>query len=165
MSKLLGRPLNAAGAQLRLMIPIAIISAFLNNTPVVVIMIPICQKWGKNVGISPAQLLVPLSFASILGGTCTLIGTSTNLVVAGLLTSAYPDDPEMQMGLFDLGQFGVPIAFIGMSYIIIASPYLLPGGIGKDDAAPPIDDVSGFRHFLFYFSPSRLTLQHTCCRY
>jgi len=140
MSKLLGRPLNAAGAQLRLMIPIAIISAFLNNTPVVVIMIPICQKWGKNVGLSPAQLLVPLSFASILGGTCTLIGTSTNLVVAGLLTSAYPDDPEMQMGLFDLGQFGVPIAFIGMSYIIIASPYLLPGGIRKDDAAAPIDD-------------------------
>ena len=53
---------------------------------------------GKNTGISPAQLLVPLSFASILGGTCTLIGTSTNLVVAGLLTDAYPDDPSMQMG-------------------------------------------------------------------
>lgn len=140
MAKLLGRPVSAAGAQLRLMIPIAVISAFLNNTPVVVIMIPICQKWGKNVGISPAQLLVPLSFASILGGTCTLIGTSTNLVVAGLLANEYPDDPSMQPGLFDLGEFGVPIALIGMSYIIVASPYLLPGGKGKKDTAPPTDD-------------------------
>lgn len=140
MSRLLGRPTNTAGAQLRLMIPIAFVSAFLNNTPVVVIMIPICQKWGKNNGISPAQLLVPLSFASILGGTCTLIGTSTNLVVAGLLSDAYPDDPSMKMGLFDLGEFGVPIALIGMSYIIIASPYLLPGGRSKGDTALPIDD-------------------------
>ncbi|KAL7547487.1 hypothetical protein ACHAWF_010781 [Thalassiosira exigua] len=140
MNKLLGRPINATGAQLRLMVPISVISAFLNNTPVVVIMIPICQKWGKNMGISPAQLLVPLSFASILGGTCTLIGTSTNLVVAGLLTKTYPDDPSMQLGLFELGEFGVPILFIGVSYIIIASPYLLPGGKGKKDTALPIDD-------------------------
>lgn len=95
MNKLLGRPVNTSGAQLRLMVPIAIISAFMNNTPVVVIMIPICQKWGKNVGISPAQLLMPLSFASILGGTCTLIGTSTNLVVAGLYADYFPDDPQM----------------------------------------------------------------------
>ena len=78
MAKLLGRPANTAEGQLRLVIPIMVISAFLNNTPVVVIMIPICQKWGKNVGISPAQLLMPLSFASILGGTCTLIGTSSS---------------------------------------------------------------------------------------
>lgn len=63
MGKLLGRPKNATSAQLRLMIPIAIISAFLNNTPVVVVMIPIVQRWGKNVGVSPQQLLMPLSFA------------------------------------------------------------------------------------------------------
>lgn len=140
MSKLLGRPVNAAGAQLRLMIPIAIISAFLNNTPVVVIMIPICQKWGKNVGISPSQLLVPLSFASIMGGTCTLIGTSTNLVVAGLLAEAYPDDPGMRVGLFDLGEFGIPIAMVGMAYILVASPYLLPGGKRRGDTTLPEDD-------------------------
>ena len=52
-------------------------------------------QWGKNVGVSPAQLLVPLSFASILGGTCTLIGTSTNLVVAGLYNDYFPDEPQM----------------------------------------------------------------------
>lgn len=64
MGKLLGRPKNAAGAQLRLMLPIAIISAFLNNTPVVVVMIPIVQRWAKNVGVSAQQLLMPLSFAT-----------------------------------------------------------------------------------------------------
>ena len=85
MGKLLGRPGSIAMAQLRLMIPIAFVSAFLNNTPVVVVMIPIVQRWGENIGVNPKQLLIPLSFASILGGTCTLIGTSTNLVVFGLL--------------------------------------------------------------------------------
>lgn len=141
MSKLLGHPVNTQAAQLRLMIPIAIISAFLNNTPVVVIMIPIVQKWGKNVGIAPSQLLIPLSFASILGGTCTLIGTSTNLVVAGLMEDRYGDNPDMAIGLFDLGEYGVPILFIGMSYVIIASPYLLPGGKrGGEERTMPIDD-------------------------
>ena len=60
--------------------------------------------------------------------------------MAGLLADAYPDDPEMQVGLFDLGVYGVPIAFIGMAYILLASPYLLPGGRGKKDTTPPADD-------------------------
>jgi di/tricarboxylate transporter len=125
MSKLLGRPKTEASAQSRLMIPIAIVSAFLNNTPVVAVMIPIVQKWSKNIGKSAQQLLIPLSFASILGGTCTLIGTSTNLVVAGLLERQYP---QIQVGLFDLSVYGVPIALIGLVYILLMSPFLLPGG-------------------------------------
>jgi len=112
-------------------------SAFLNNTPLVIIMIPIFLNWGENNGISPVQLLVPLLFCTILGGTCTLIGTSTNLVVAGLYTD-YPNKPPI--GLFDLGQFGVPISFIGMSYIIAFSQYLLPGEETRRDAAEPIDN-------------------------
>jgi hypothetical protein len=142
MGKLLGRPETAAAAQLKLMIPISIVSAFLNNTPVVVVMIPIVQRWAKNIRISVQQLLIPLSFASILGGTCTLIGTSTNLVVAGLLQERYPNDPEIDIGLFDLGEFGVPIAFAGMTYILLASPFLLPGGSSRKDGdrgAVPID--------------------------
>ena len=85
MSKLLGHPTTIAGAQLRLMIPIAVVSAFLNNTPVVAVMIPIVQRWAENIHIPKEQVMIPLSFASILGGTCTLIGTSTNLVVLGML--------------------------------------------------------------------------------
>ena len=140
MGKLLGRPNSIPSAQARLMLPIMFVSAFLNNTPVVVVMIPIVMKWGKSVSISPAQLLVPLSFASILGGTCTLIGTSTNLVVQGLLLERYPNDPSMQMGLFDLGEFGVPVALIGMSYILMASPFFLPGSSRRKDRALPDDD-------------------------
>lgn len=131
MGKLLGRPNSTASAQMRLMAPISIVSAFLNNTPVVAVMIPIVQRWAKNIKISVQQLLIPLSFASILGGTCTLIGTSTNLVVVGLLNERYPDDPDVYISLFELGIYGVPIAFAGISYILLATPSLLPGGTGS----------------------------------
>jgi hypothetical protein len=145
MSKMLGRPKSVASAQIRLMIPIAIVSAFLNNTPVVCVMIPIVQRWGKNVGVSPQQLLIPLSFASILGGTCTLIGTSTNLVVVGLLQARYPGSDVGNVGLFDLGKFGVPVALVGMTYILLVSKYLIPGGTrfvgggASDDGVMPAD--------------------------
>ena len=79
MGKLLGRPRTVAGAQLRMMLPIAVVSCFLNNTPVVAVMIPIVQRWAEVAHIPRAQVMIPLSFATILGGTCTLIGTSTNL--------------------------------------------------------------------------------------
>ena len=95
MGKLLGNPKNAASAQIRLMVPVAFVSAFLNNTPVVAIMIPILQKWSRRVNIPNSQLMIPLSFASILGGTCTLIGTSTNLVVEGMMRERYPDVQPM----------------------------------------------------------------------
>jgi Citrate transporter len=139
MSKLLGRPKTNAGAQLRLMVPIVFVSAFLNNTPVVAVMIPIVLRWAKNVNIPPQQLLMPLSFASILGGTCTLIGTSTNLVVSGLLQSRYPNDPDVQVGLFDLSIYGVPVALVGIAYVIMASKWTLPGGRGKEPGAVPLD--------------------------
>lgn len=63
--------------------------------------------------MSVQQLLIPLSYASIFGGSCTLIGTSTNLVVAGLLTKTYPHNPNLQIGLFELGEYGVPLAMAG----------------------------------------------------
>ena len=126
MSKLLGTPKTVASAQVRLMVPVAFVSAFLNNTPVVAIMIPILQKWSKKCGIAPSQLFIPLSFASILGGTCTLIGTSTNLVVEGMMRERYPD--AKPIGMFDLSMYGVPVALSGFAYILIFSPFLLPGG-------------------------------------
>ena len=142
MGKLLGRPATPAGAQLKLMAPIAVVSAFLNNTPVVAVMIPIVQRWSKNIRVHVQQLLIPLSFASILGGTCTLIGTSTNLVVYGLLQDRYPDDPSIEIGIFDLGEYGVPVAFAGAAYILVAAPFLLPGGRSRDSSnqgAIPMD--------------------------
>jgi len=125
MAKILGRSKSVASAQIRLMLPLTVFSAFLNNTPIVVVMTPIILGWAKNNKISPKQLLIPLSYGAIFGGTCTLMGTSTNLVVAGLLSSRYPGT---SIGFFDLALIGVPVACIGISYILLASPYLLPDG-------------------------------------
>ncbi|GMI01604.1 hypothetical protein TrVE_jg9815 [Triparma verrucosa] len=150
MAKILGRPKTLAGAQFKLMVPIAFVSAFLNNTPVVMVMIPIVQRWAKTIKQPSSQLLIPLSFASILGGTCTLIGTSTNLVVAGLLSQYNFCDPataycntDQTIGLFDLGLYGVPIAMVGIGYILLLSPFLLPypdQGSGAAEAMTQIDD-------------------------
>ena len=128
MGKILGTPKTIAGAQVRLMIPIATLSAFLNNTPIVAVMIPITLRWAKNIGVPRQQLLIPLSYATILGGTCTLIGTSTNLVVTGLLKKQYPKDPDVAIGLFDVGVYGVPVAIVGLTYILIVAPFFLPFG-------------------------------------
>lgn len=134
MGKLLGRPRTLVSAQLRLMLPIAVVSAFLNNTPVVAVMIPIAQRWSKAVERPVSQLLIPLSFASILGGTCTLIGTSTNLVVAGLLLVRYPALPPVS--LFSLSIYGVPVLLLGLAYILAFAPLLLPGHSPSEASGP-----------------------------
>uniref|UniRef100_A0A7S2SLT6 RCK C-terminal domain-containing protein n=1 Tax=Mucochytrium quahogii TaxID=96639 RepID=A0A7S2SLT6_9STRA len=122
-NKILGKPKTLALAQLRLMVPVGVVSAFLNNTPVVAVMIPIIQKWARRINQPVSQLFIPLSFASILGGTCTLIGTSTNLVVAG----KYEEKYGKKMGMFDISIVGVPTLLMGFSYIVLFSPCLLPG--------------------------------------
>jgi len=80
---LLGRPKSLASAQLRLMLPVSVISSMLNNTPVVAMMVPVVEDWSRRTGLAVSKLMIPLSYAAILGGTCTLIGTSTNLIIAG----------------------------------------------------------------------------------
>ena len=77
MSKVMGRPKTLGLALVRMCIPVAMTSAFINNTPLVAIMIPIIDKWSRKVHLAPSQLQMPLSFATILGGTVTMIGTST----------------------------------------------------------------------------------------
>ena len=143
VGKVLGRPSNRASAQLRMMLPVAAVSAFLNNTPIVAVMLPIVLKWARNCNIPVQQLLMHLSYATILGGTCTLVGTSTNLVVSGLISDRYPDDPDMQIGLFSLGLYGVPCAIAGIAYMVVASPYLLPFGSkrrGADNGTTPLSN-------------------------
>lgn len=145
MGMILGRPKTVAGAQLRITVPIAIISAFLNNTPIVAVMIPLTLRWAKTIGVPRQQLLMHLSYATILGGTCSLVGTSTNLVVDGLLQKNYPDEPAGNMGLLDLAIYGVPNAIIGIAYMLIASPFLLPFGSNKATGLEQEDVLMGAR--------------------
>src|SRR5262245_19552950 len=94
----------------------------LNNTPKVALLIPVLIGWCRKRGISPSRLLMPLSFLSILGGTCSLIGTSTNLVVQGLLIR-YDLRP---MSFFEIGYVGLPCALIGATYLLTVGRRLLP---------------------------------------
>ncbi len=128
--RLLGHPKSAAGAQARLIAPTGILSAFMNNTAVVAMFIPAVQDWGQRLGISPSKLLLPLSYATILGGTCTLIGTSTNLVVDGLLQSRL----DINLGLFELAWVGLPLLVVGGTFLVLFANRLLPdrGGLSEE---------------------------------
>ena len=84
---LIGRPKDERSAQIRLTLPVAAMSAFINNTPIVAMFLPTLAGVARRCRIAPSKLYMPLSFASILGGVCTLIGTSTNVIVAKLLDS------------------------------------------------------------------------------
>ncbi|GAQ88449.1 Na+/dicarboxylate [Klebsormidium nitens] len=125
----LGRSPSIFWAQVRLFIPVMVVSAFLNNTPIVALLIPIVIAWCRRQGVSPKKLLIPLSYAAVFGGTLTLIGTSTNLVIAALQERRYaktrPNDANFNF--FEITPFGVAYAIFGMCYTLMASPFLLPG--------------------------------------
>ncbi len=105
---------------------VAGMSAFFNNTPLVAIMMPYVSSWSKSNNTSPSKLLIPLSFSAILGGSATLIGTSTNLIVNGLVSDqlVFPDLQPLQ--LFDFIYVGVPMIIIGVLYLVFLSDRLLP---------------------------------------
>jgi di/tricarboxylate transporter len=106
----------------RVLIPTAASSAFLNNTPIVAMAIPPVINWARRAGRSPSKYLMPVSFAAVVGGTVTLIGTSTNLVVDGLLK----DYGEPGLGLFEIGAVGLPFALLSLVVMIVLTPILLP---------------------------------------
>jgi di/tricarboxylate transporter len=107
---------------LRLVLPTASASAFLNNTPIVAMLAPQVSDWATRRGQSPSRYLMPLSFAAILGGVVTTIGTSTNLVVSGLL-EASGDAP---LGMFEITTVGLPAALAGIAAVVLFAPLLLP---------------------------------------
>jgi di/tricarboxylate transporter len=98
-------------------------SAFINNTPVVVLFIPIILSLSCELNFSPSKFLIPVSYASILAGTCTLIGTSTNIIISDLSAQ----HGLGSLGMFELSPLGVPIALLGIIFLIFASPKLMPG--------------------------------------
>lgn len=122
---LFGRPRSVTLAQLRIMAPVTVLSAFMNNTPLVATFVPAILDWSRKQGFSASKLLIPLSYAAIFGGTCTLIGTSTNLVVNGLLL----EETGQGLGFFELAWLGIPCALIGMIYVVVMNRWLLPARI------------------------------------
>lgn len=109
-------------AQVRMLPTISFVSAFLNNTPVVVIFAPIIKRWAESVKLPATKFLIPLSYVTILGGVCTLIGTSTNLVVDGMILDA----GYKGFSMFELGRVGIFIALAGILYLLFFSSRLLP---------------------------------------
>jgi di/tricarboxylate transporter len=118
----LGNRLHRRRGMAQMVFSVAAISAFVNNTPLVAIFTPAVREWAVARGKAPSKFLMPLSFAAILGGTCTLIGTSTNLVVSGLLEQYGMDG----FGMFELSVVGLPITLVGGAFLVLFSRYLLP---------------------------------------
>ncbi len=129
--RLLGSPKGVTAAQFRLMGPVALLSAFLNNTPIVVMYLPIVNEWARKIRVSPSKLYMPLSFAAILGGKLTLIGSASNLVVMGLYqeyAAATPGLEPLSAGVEFWGPaaLGAPTMVIGIAFILLSSKWLLP---------------------------------------
>ncbi len=107
---------------LRLLFPVSIISAFINNTPVVAMFIPTIRSWTEKHHYAPSKYLIPLSYGAILGGMCTLIGTSTNLIIHGLMI-----DYGMEgLGFFEISKIGIPVAILGILFTSFLGHRLLP---------------------------------------
>jgi di/tricarboxylate transporter len=120
---LLRSPGSVRSAQARIMLPVALLSGFLNNTPVVATMIPAVHAWSRKIGISPSKLMIPLSYSAILGGTLTLIGTSTNLVVNGQYQQLTGDEG---FSIFSITAVGLPVAVVGLGVMLLFLPRFLP---------------------------------------
>lgn len=122
VSRLLGAPGRVRRDLARLVVPSAFGSAFLANTPIVAMLTPAVTRWADDEKRSASTFLIPLSYATILGGSITAIGTSTNLVASGLL-----DESGMgALGLFELAKIGLPLAAAGLVLIVLLAPKVLP---------------------------------------
>jgi di/tricarboxylate transporter len=142
--RLLGRVTGERSALRKLALPVLGLSAIINNTPVVAMLVPLIIDWCRQRGVSPSRLLIPISYLAIMGGTCTLIGTSTNIIVNGLfhdervsllasglspLTAAQADAFIVglrDMSFLEIGSVGLPCAILGTIYLLLMGQRMLP---------------------------------------
>jgi di/tricarboxylate transporter len=122
VESLLGNDQSERMTIARLAVPTTLASAFLNNTPIVAMLIPQVEGWAEARDQSPSRYLLPLSYAAVLGGVVTLMGTATNIVVSGLLEAA----GQPPLGFFEISKIGLPVALVGLALIIALAPTLMP---------------------------------------
>ncbi len=136
----LRRPRSLLAAQARLMAATGSISTVVNNTPVVAMFIPVAQEWSARYGLPISKLLLPMNHMAVLAGMCTLIGTSTNLVVNGLLERHLGSSG---LGLFEIAWVGLPLALAGFSYMLLAGRRVLPDRHGA------LEQLENAREYAF----------------
>jgi len=136
--RLLGRPESVRSALARLTFPVSFMSGFMNNTAIVAMYLPIVDDWARKLRISPSKLFMPLSFAAILGGGCTIIGTSTNLAVNGLYVEYFRNhaaelgaafglvEPSPGKQFWWVGAVGIPSALLGLGFVVFFADKILP---------------------------------------
>ncbi|MEQ9440496.1 MAG: SLC13 family permease [Cyclobacteriaceae bacterium] len=131
---------NFTSGVILMMLVIALISAFINNTPVVAMFIPAVMQIAHSSGQSPAKMLIPVSFASIFGGTCTLIGTSTNILVSGIAEKA----GEAPISMFEMTPMGLLFLVVGIGYMVFLGVRWLPDRREEKDLTTKF----GMRNYL-----------------
>ena len=136
VQNVLRRPRSLHHALWRTMAPTAVFSAFLNNTPLVAMMIPAVNNWTKKFNLPASKLLLPMNYATVLGGTCALIGTSTNLVVASMLIGE-----DIHLSLFSIAPVGIPVAIVGIVFLLLFTDRLLR------DRRPAISQMADPREY------------------
>ena len=146
--RLIGLPKSLTVAQLKILGPVSLASGFLYNTPLVAMMIPAVRDVTSRTGLKGSKLFMGLSYVTLLGGTMTLIGTSVNLIVAGLVTEAVAKGelaPIKPIGLFDPMWIGLPATLVGLAFMILIGSRLLPDRTGNQAAAEKRTYRSDFR--------------------
>jgi di/tricarboxylate transporter len=138
--RLIGRPDSVTSAQLRIFPPVALGSAVLNNTPMVAMMIPVVRDLARTTGLAGSKIFLGLSFMAILGGSMTLIGSSTNLIIAGLVSNSLERGELAGMaplGIFDPIWIGLPATLAGLVFMILVGTRLLPDRTSQDGGGIP----------------------------
>jgi len=141
MFRIYGHPTTLQTAQCRITVPVALASAIFNNGPLVAMLVPVVQAWALRHGHHAAQLLMPLAFASTLGGTLTMIGSAANLLASDCARAL---EPAVELGFFALTPYSLPLNVVGLSFMILAAPSLLPqsgqADSGSEGTILPLDE-------------------------
>ena len=122
-----------------LLVLVAFVSAFVNNTPVVVVLLPVVISLSRIMGVSSSKMLIPVSYASIFGGCCTLVGTSTNILASGIITNSSTYQDMQPIGMFELSKIGLPLLVISLGFLVLFGRKLLPNREALSDIISDLD--------------------------